>query len=74
MSRPFRGLPDPQMTFLRPDLVLMEQSDPGEEATRMSTNTYTLLKPRKALLFDLSSSSLIPFINNYIMMDFLQHV
>ena len=42
MSRPFRGLSDPQMTFLRPDIVLMEQSDPGAQDVKMSTNTYAL--------------------------------
>lgn len=62
MSRPFRGLSDPQMTFLRPDIVLMEQSDPGAQDAKMSTNSYALLKPGKALLLDLSSSTLIPFV------------
>ena len=41
MSRLFRGLLDPQMTFLRPDLVLMEQSYPGAEAARMSRYVCT---------------------------------
>jgi len=45
MSRPFRGLSDPQMTYLRPDIVLMEQSDPGAQYAKMSTNTYALLEP-----------------------------
>ena len=32
MSRPFRGMSEPQMTYLRPDIVLIEYSDPGAEA------------------------------------------
>lgn len=43
MSRPFRGLPKPQMIFLCPNLVLIEQNDPDAQAVRMSTNTYALL-------------------------------
>ena len=36
MSRPFRALPEPQMVFLCPSLVLMEQNDPDAQAVRMS--------------------------------------
>ena len=32
MSKPFRGISQPQMTHLRPDIVLIEYSDSGAEA------------------------------------------
>ena len=43
MSKPFRGISQPQMTHLRPDIVLIEYSDPGAEAAHISTNMYALL-------------------------------
>ncbi len=33
VSRSFRGMSQPQMTHLRPDIVLIEYSDPGAEET-----------------------------------------
>jgi hypothetical protein len=46
MSNPFRGRSEPQMTRLRPDIVLIEHSDPGAETVHISTNTYALLNDR----------------------------
>ena len=43
------------MNHLRPDIVLIEYSDPGAEEFRLSTNTY-------ALLVDTNISSLLPFV------------
>ena len=43
MSKPFRGMSEPQMTHLRPDIVLIEYSDPGAEEIHLSTNTYALM-------------------------------
>ena len=34
MAKPFRGKSQPQMTHLRPDIVLIEHSDPGAEDAR----------------------------------------
>ena len=42
MSNPFRGMSQPQTTHLRPDIVLIEYSDPGAEEAHLSTNTYAL--------------------------------
>ena len=52
----------PQMTHLRPDIVLIEHSDPGAEAVHISTNTYALLKDRRMLLVDTNVSPLLPFV------------
>ena len=62
MSKPFRGMSQPQMNHLRPDIVLIEYSDPGAEEFRLSTNTYTLLNSRRMLLVDTNISSLLPFV------------
>jgi len=62
MPRPFRGMSEPQMVRLLPDLALMEYSDPGAEHASMSTNTYALLKVGRMLLVDTSESSLVPFV------------
>lgn len=62
MSKPFRGFSQPQIVRLRPDLVLIEYSDPGAEPVRMSTNTYVLLRAGRMLLMDTSVSSLLPFV------------
>ena len=58
----FRGLSEPQMTRLRPDLVLIEHSDPGAERLHVSTNTFALLDNGHMLLVDTSVSSLLPFV------------
>ena len=50
------------MTHLRPDIVLIEYSDPGAEAARISTNTYALLNAGRMLLVDTNVSSLFPFV------------
>jgi len=52
----------PQMTRLRPDIALIEHSDPGAEAVHISTNTYALLKDRLMLLVDTNVSPLLPFV------------
>lgn len=62
MSRPFRGMSVPQMTHLRPDVVLIEYSDPGAESIHTSTNTYALLNAGRMLLMDTNVSSLLPFV------------
>ena len=62
MSKPFRGMSHPQMTHLRPDIVLIEHSDPGAEAVHISTNTYALLKDRRMLLVDTNVSPVLPFV------------
>ncbi len=62
MSKPFRGMPQPQMNHLRPDIVLIEYSDPGAEEFRLSTNTYALLNSGRMLLVDTNTSSLLPFV------------
>jgi hypothetical protein len=62
MSEPFRGMSQPQMTHLRPDLVLIEYSDPGAEEAHLSTNTYALLNVGRMLLVDTNVSSLLPFV------------
>jgi glyoxylase-like metal-dependent hydrolase (beta-lactamase superfamily II) len=62
MSSPFRGMSHPQMTRLRPDIALIEHSDPGAEAVHISTNTYALLKDRRMLLVDTNVSPLLPFV------------
>ncbi|MPZ06712.1 MAG: hypothetical protein GEU26_09930 [Nitrososphaeraceae archaeon] len=62
MSNPFRGLSLPQMTHLRPNIVLIEHSDPGAEEIRLSTNTYALLNAGRMLLVDTNISSLLPFV------------
>jgi glyoxylase-like metal-dependent hydrolase (beta-lactamase superfamily II) len=62
MSSPFRGKWEPQLTRLRPDIVLIEHSDPGAEALHISTNTYALLKAGRMLLVDVSVSPLLPFV------------
>jgi hypothetical protein len=51
----------PQMTHLRPDVVLIEYSDPGAEAAHISTITYALLNAGRMLLVDTNVSSLLPF-------------
>jgi glyoxylase-like metal-dependent hydrolase (beta-lactamase superfamily II) len=62
MSKPFRGMSQPQMTHLRPDIVLIEHSDPGAEDIHLSTNTYALLNARRMLLVDTNVSNLLPFV------------
>jgi metal-dependent hydrolase (beta-lactamase superfamily II) len=62
MSKPFRGMSQPQMTHLRPDIVLIEYSDPGAEAAHISTNTYALLNAGRMLLLDTTVSSLLSFV------------
>jgi hypothetical protein len=62
MSKPFRGMPKPHMTRLRPDIVLIEYSDAGAEAAHISTNTYALLGASRMLLVDTNVSSLLPFV------------
>ena len=52
----------PQMNHLRPDIVLIEYSDPGAEEFLLSTNTYALLNSGLMLLVDTNISSLIPFV------------
>jgi hypothetical protein len=51
----------PQMTRLRPDIVLIEYSDPGAEEIHLSTNTYGLLNAGRMLLVDTNVSSLLSF-------------
>jgi hypothetical protein len=62
MSKPFRGMSQPQMNHLRPDIVLIEYSDPGAEEFRLSTNTYALLNSGRMLLVDTNISSLLSFV------------
>jgi glyoxylase-like metal-dependent hydrolase (beta-lactamase superfamily II) len=62
MSKPFRGMSQPQMTHLRPDIVLIEHSDPGAEDVHLSTNTYALLNAGRMLLVDTNVSLLLPFV------------
>ena len=62
MSKPFRGMPKPQMTRLRPDIILIEYSDAGAEEAHLSTNTYALLGASWMLLVDTNVSSLLPFV------------
>ncbi len=62
MSKPFRGMSQPQMMHLRPGIVLIEHSDPGAEALHISTNTYSLLNEGRMLLVDTNVSSLLPFV------------
>jgi glyoxylase-like metal-dependent hydrolase (beta-lactamase superfamily II) len=62
MSRPFRGISQPQMMHLRPDIILIEHSDPGAEEAHISTNTYALLNEGRMLLMDVNVSTLLPFV------------
>lgn len=62
MSKPFRGMSQPQMNHLHPDIVLIEYSDPGAEEFLLSSNTYALLNSGRMLLVDTNISSLIPFV------------
>ncbi len=62
MSKPFRGMSQPQMTRLRPDIVLIEYSDPGAESVHISTNTYALLNTGRMLLVDTNVLPLLPFV------------
>ena len=62
MAKPFRGKSQPQMTHLRPDIVLIEHSDPGAEEVHISTNTYALLIAGRMLLVDTNVSHLLPFV------------
>jgi hypothetical protein len=62
MSRPFRGISQPQMTHLRPDIILIEHSDPGAEEAHISTNTYALLNEGRMLLMDVNVPTLLPFV------------
>ena len=62
MSKPFQGMSRPQMNYLRPDIVLIEYSDPGAEEFRLSTNTYALLNSGRMLLVDTNISALLPFV------------
>jgi len=52
----------PQMTHLRPDIVLIEYSDPGAEEAHLSTNTYALLNAGRMLLVDTNVSPLLLFV------------
>lgn len=61
-SAAFRGLPEPRMTALRDDIVLLEHSDPGARRALLSTNTYAVLRAGRALLIDTSFSFLVPFV------------
>ena len=61
MSKPFRGMSKPQMTGLRPKIVLIEYSEAGPEEAHLSTNTYALLNAGRMLLLDTIVSSL-PFV------------
>ena len=40
-SSAFRGSPEPQMTELRDDVVLLEHSDPGARQAQLSPRTHT---------------------------------
>ena len=62
MSKPFRGMSEPQMTHIRNDIVLIEYSDPGAEEIHISTNTYALLNAGRMLLVDTNVSPLLPFV------------
>jgi hypothetical protein len=62
MSKPFRGMSEPQMTYLRPDIVLIEYTDPGAEEIHLSTNTYALRNAGRVLLVDTNVSSLLSFV------------
>ncbi len=62
MSKPFRGMSQPQMTSLNPYIILLEYSDPCAEYSHMSPNGCALLKDNNALLIDATDSSLLPFI------------
>ena len=62
MSKPFRAMSKPQMTRLRPDIVLIEYSDASAEEFHLSTNTYALLNAGRMLLLDTNVSSLLPFV------------
>jgi glyoxylase-like metal-dependent hydrolase (beta-lactamase superfamily II) len=62
MAKPFRGKSQPQMTHLRPDIILIEHSDPGAEEVHISTNTYALLNAGRMLLVDTNVSHLLPFV------------
>ena len=62
MSKPFRGMSQPQMTHLRPDIVLIEHSDLGAEEVHISTNTYALVNAGRMLLVDTNVSHLLPFV------------
>ena len=72
MSKPFRGMPEPQTTHLRPDIVLIEYSDPGAEEAHLSTNSYALLNIGRMLLVDTNVSSLLPFVAVALMTGFHQ--
>jgi glyoxylase-like metal-dependent hydrolase (beta-lactamase superfamily II) len=50
------------MTHLRPEIVLIEHSDPGAEDVHLSTNTYALLNAGRMLLVDTNVSHLLPFV------------
>ena len=62
MAKAFRGKSQAQMTHLRPDIVLIEHSDPGAEEVHISTNTYALLNAGRMLLVDTNVSHLLPFV------------
>src|SRR4030095_12444661 len=62
MAKAFRGKSQAQMTHLRPDIVLIEHSDPGAEEVHISTNTYALLNAGRMLLVDTNVSPLLPFV------------
>jgi glyoxylase-like metal-dependent hydrolase (beta-lactamase superfamily II) len=57
----FRGSPEPQMTALREDVILLEHSDPGARGAQLSTNAYAVLRPGRSLLIDANFSGLMPF-------------
>jgi len=59
----FRGSQEPQMTDLRDDVVLIEYSDPGARQAQLSTNTYAVLRPGRALFIDTSTSPLVQFVH-----------
>ena len=62
MSKPFRGMSQPQMNRLPPDIVLIEYSDPRAKEIHISTNTYALLKAGRMLLVDTNVSPLLPYV------------
>ena len=62
MTNPFRGMSQPQTTHLRPDIVLIEYSDPGAEEAHLSANTYALLDVGRMIVVDTNVSSLLPFV------------
>src|SRR5579863_1941599 len=61
-SLAFRGSPEPQMTELCDDIVLLEHSDPGARRAQLSTNAYAVLRPGRALFIDTNVTPLLAFV------------